>query len=314
MTWRHRPAMNDGTSPPMDIFDRALVARRRDRAAHSAIEQAFLLDRVAEDFAERLSIVRRSFPAVLDLGAAHGAIGRAIADLDSVGMVVSADLSSRLLAGIKGGLRVVADEEALPFRDGSLDLVVSGLSLQFVNDLPGALVQIRRAMKPDGLLLIALLGGISLHELRTAWLMAEAEIDGGASPRVAPFADVRELGGLLQRAGFALPVVDSDIVRVAYATPLDLMGDIKAMGGSNPLRARQRRPTKRRTLLRASEIYAERFSRPDGRVEATFEIVTMTAWVPHESQQQPLRPGSAKVRLADALGVEEHVLKRDGGS
>lgn len=301
--------MTDGQGSAAQVFDRALVAWRRQRAARSAAEHAFLLDRVAEDFAERLSIVRRRFPTVLDLGAANGAVGRAITGIAGVELVISTDLSPGLIGQNSGRLRVVADEEALPFRDASLDLVVSGLSLQLVNDLPGALVQIRRAMKPDGLLLAALLGGATLHELREAWLLAEAEIEGGASPRVAPFADVRELGGLLQRAGFALPVVDSDVVRVAYATPLDLMRDLKAMGGSNALHERRRRPVRRATLLRAAEIYAERFSRADGRVEATFEIVTLTAWVPHESQQQPLRPGSAKVRLADALGVQEQALK-----
>lgn len=303
--------MTDDKNHTAMVFDRSLVARRRDRAAVGAAEHGFLLDRVAEDFAERLSIVRRDFPAVLDLGSAHGAVGRSIGALPNVGVVIAADLSPRLLEQ-RQGMRVVADEEMLPFRDGSLDLVVSGLSLQFVNDLPGALVQIRRALKPDGLLLAALLGGTTLMELRQAWLRAEAEIEGGASPRVAPFADVRELGGLLQRAGFALPVVDSDVVRVAYATPLALMRDIKAMGGSNALSHRSRKPTPRRTLVRACEIYTERSVRADGRIEATFEIVTLTAWVPHESQQRPLRPGSAKVRLADALGVAEHVVKSSG--
>ncbi|MEQ1710826.1 MAG: methyltransferase domain-containing protein [Hyphomicrobium sp.] len=248
---------------------------------------------------------------MLDLGAAHGAVGRRIGVLPHVGTVISADLSPRLLMSSQG-MRVVADEEMLPFRDGSLDLVVSGLTLQLVNDLPGALVQIRRALKPDGLLLAGLLGGTTLMELRGAWLQAESEIEGGASPRVAPFADVRDLGGLLQRAGFALPVVDSDVVKVAYASPLALMRDIKAMGGSNALDHRSRRPTRRRTLARACEIYSELHARRDGRIEATFEIVTLTAWVPHESQQQPLRPGSAKVRMADALGVVEHIVKSAG--
>ena len=200
-------------------------------------------------------------------------------------------------------MRVVADEEALPFADASLDLVVSGLSLQLVNDLPGALVQIRRALKPDGLLLASLLGGATLQELREAWLAAEAEISGGASPRVAPFADVRDMGALLQRAGFALPVVDSETVTVTYANPLALMQEIKAMGASNMLLARRRTPVTRGLLLRAAEIYAERFAGADGRVPATFEILTLTAWAPDESQPKPLRPGSAQTRLADALGV-----------
>ena len=199
--------------------------------------------------------------------------------------------------------RIVADEEALPFRDGSLDLVVSGLALQFVNDLPGTLHQIRRTLKPDGLMLAALLGGETLKELREAWLIAEDEVSGGASPRVAPFADVRELGGLLQRAGFALPVADADVVHVTYATPLALMREIKAMGGSNVLNARRRVPVSKGLLMRACEVYIDRFGLAGGRVPATFEIITLTGWSPHDSQQKPLQPGSAKVRLSDALGT-----------
>lgn len=294
------------------VFDRALIARRRDRAAPLAGAHAFLLERVADDLAERLQIVRRTFPVALSLGAYNGTVGGRIRSLDRVGTVVECELSPRLLAHCRGP-RVLADEEALPFGDGTLDLIVSGLSLQFVNDLPGALVQARRALKPDGLLLAAVLGGETLSELRSVWLEAEAEIEGGVSPRVAPVADGRDLGGLLQRAGFALPVVDSDIVHVSYATPLALMQEIKAMGASNALVERRRTPTRRQTLLRACEIYTDRFSRLDGRVVATFEILTLTAWVPHESQQKPLRPGSAKSRLSDALGTVEERLPRDDG-
>ena len=206
-----------------------------------------------------------------------------------------------------------ADDEHLPFGEASLDLAVSGLSLQLVNDVPGALVQLRRALKPDGLLLAALLGGETLKELREAWLIAEEEISGGASPRVAPFGDVRELGALLQRAGFALPVADSDVVRVTYASPLALMHELRAMAASNMLVERRRVPVTRRLLMRAAEVYAERFALPDGRIPATFEIITLTAWVPHESQQKPLAPGSAKLRLADALGVRERPLDERAG-
>jgi len=200
---------------------------------------------------------------------------------------------------------VVADEEALPFRDASLDLVVSALALQFVNDLPGTLIQIRRTLKPDGLLLAALIGGESLTELRVAFAEAEAEIEGGVSPRVVPFADLRDLGALLQRAGFALPVTDVDRVTVRYASPLALMHDLRRMGAGNVLTARRRTPLRRSTLLRVLEIYAERFADPDGRIRATFEIVWLSGWAPHESQQKPLRPGSAQTRLADALRAQE---------
>jgi SAM-dependent methyltransferase len=202
-------------------------------------------------------------------------------------------------------LTVVADEEALPFRDGSLDLVVSALTLQFVNDLPGALIQIRRALKPDGLFLAALIGGDSLTELRAAFAQAESEVEGGVSPRVAPFADLRDLGALLQRAGFALPVTDIDRVTVRYPSPLALMHDLRRMGATNVLTERRRKPSRRATLQRLFEIYAERFADADGRIRATFEIVWLSGWAPHESQQQPLKPGSAKMRLADALRTAE---------
>ncbi len=212
--------------------------------------------------------------------------------------------AARLLAQCDGP-RVQADEEALPFADQSLDLVVSGLALHFVNDLPGTLLQVRRALKPDGLLLAAMLGGTTLTELRTALLAAEEEIEGGASPRVAPFADVRDLGALLQRAEFALPVADAETVTVTYAHPLALMRELRGMGAANALLHRRKAPLRRATLGRALEIYADRFGLANGRIPATFEIMTLTAWAPHESQQKPLQPGSAKVRLADALGTQE---------
>jgi SAM-dependent methyltransferase len=200
---------------------------------------------------------------------------------------------------------VAADSEALPFGDATLDLVVSALALQFVNDLPGTLIQIRRALKPDGLFLAAMIGGETLTELRQAFAAAEAEIEDGISPRVAPFADLRDLGALLQRAGFALPVTDVDRLTVRYASPLGLMQDLRRMGATNVLADRRRRPLRRATLARMLEIYAERFADPDGRIRATFEIVWLSGWAPHPSQQQPLKPGSAQRRLADALGTTE---------
>jgi NADH dehydrogenase [ubiquinone] 1 alpha subcomplex assembly factor 5 len=291
-------------TPNHDIFDRALLVRRRDRMAADAARHGFLLARVAEDLAERLGAIQRRFPIALNLGAYHGPIGRRLRNLPSVDLVIDAEAAPRLLAQC-GSPRICAEEEALPFRDQSLDLVVSGLALHFVNDLPGTLVQIRRALKPDGLLLAALLGGDTLTELREALLAAEEEMEGGASPRVAPFADVRDLGALLQRTKFALPVVDADRITVTYADALALMRELRAMGASNALTSRRRATLGRRTLTRTLEIYQERFGLPDGRVPATFEIVTLTAWAPHESQQQPLQPGTASMRLADALGTVE---------
>jgi NADH dehydrogenase [ubiquinone] 1 alpha subcomplex assembly factor 5 len=289
------------------IFDRALLRQRRQRAAAAASQHEILTARVANDLIERLALVRRPFPVVLDLGAQHGLLGPRLSALPGVDLVVQMESVEGLLRQC-GGLCVRADEEALPFRNRSLDLVVSALALQLVNDLPGTLLQVRQALKPDGLLLAAILGGATLHELRTALFLAEEEVEGGASPRVAPFADVREVGLLLLRAGFALPVVDTESVTVTYPDALALMRELKAAGVANALRARRRRPLRRETLARALHHYAQRFGLPTGRVPATFEIVTLTGWAPHESQQQPLRPGSATVRLADALGTVERRL------
>ena len=286
------------------IFDRRLLRARRARAA--ALGPAtFLIERAADDLAGRLSAVLRKFDLAVDLGTPSGAVRRALADQmgGQVNAIVAVDAIAAHVAGER--LAVVADEETLPFRDGSLDLVVSALALQFVNDLPGTLIQIRRALKPDGLFLAAMIGGDSLTELRVAFAEAEAEVEGGVSPRVAPFADLRDLGALLQRAGFALPVTDVDRVTVRYASPLALLHDLRRMGAGNALIERRRAPLRRATLRRALDIYAARFADADGRIRATFEIVWLSGWAPHESQQQPLAPGSAKTRLADALRTRE---------
>ncbi|SCY28120.1 methyltransferase domain-containing protein [Microvirga guangxiensis] len=279
------------------VFDRSLVRLRLARALKAGYAD-FLLARAVEDLQERLSTVLRTFSLALDVGtptplAADVLLRSGLAE----GMV-------RLSPTPEPG-SVLGDEERLPFSGAKFDLAVSLLALQGVNDLPGALIQIRRALKPDGLFVGALLGGSSLNELRQALTQAEAELEGGVSPHVAPFADLRDIGGLLQRAGFALPVTDSDIIRVRYANAFALMRDLRAMGLTNALNDRRRTPLKRGTLIRAAEVYAERFADPDGRIPATFEIVWLSGWTPHESQQKPLAPGSAKMRLADALGVKE---------
>ena len=285
------------------IFDRALLRDRRRRAAALG-PVTFLLDRAADDLADRLAAVLRRFDLALDLGTPGEAVRAALSGLGSVGTVVKTEA---IAAG--GALRsdtfIVADEEALPFGDGTLDLVVSALALQFVNDLPGTLVQIRRALKPDGLFLAALIGGETLTELRQSFAAAESEVEGGASPHVAPFADLRELGALLQRAGFTLPVTDVDRLTVRYDFVFGLMRDLRRMGATNALAARRRTPLRRATLMRMAEIYAERFADSDGRVRATFEIIWLSGWAPHPSQQQPLKPGTARARLADALGTRE---------
>jgi SAM-dependent methyltransferase len=284
------------------IFDRRLLRRRQQRA-WALGPATFLIERIAAELAERLAVVLRSLECAVDLGTPTDAVARALAESGKVATVIAAAPDAAQRGAPR--LRLAADEEALPFADGSLDLVVSALSLQFVNDLPGTLIQIRRALKPDGLLLAALIGGESLSELREAFAAAESEIEGGISPRVAPFADLRELGGLMQRAGFALPVVDSDRLIVRYQSAFALMHDLRRMGATNVLSERRRSSLKRATLTRMAEIYAARFADADGRLRATFEIVWLSGWAPHESQQKPLRPGSAAQRLADALGTQE---------
>src|SRR4051812_623455 len=281
------------------VFDRAMLRRRQARARALGFE-TFLIDRVASDLADRLGAVLREFDTAVDFGTPADAVRTALAGITSVGHLYRVASSADADA--------IADEEVLPFRDGSLDLVVSALALQFVNDLPGALVQIRRALKPDGLFLAALLGGETLTELRQSFAAAEAEIEGGVSPRVAPFTDVRDMGALLQRAGFALPVTDVERLTVRYSSPLFLMGELRRMGATNVLVERRRKPLRRATLKRMADGYAERFSDPDGKVRATFEIIWLSGWAPHESQQKPLRPGSAQARLADALGTKETKL------
>ena len=244
--------------------------------------------------------MKRDFTSGLDLGAQSGTVGRALMASGFRGQIASLE-SADLLAAKFPGPVVVGEADALPFATESFDLVVSGLWLQLINDLPGALIQIRRVLKPDGLLLASLLAGDTLIELKTAFAAAEAEITGGASPHVAPFPELRDLGQLLQRAGFALPVADMETVTVTYQNPFALMAELRRAGFANPMIARAKRPLLRRTLTRMTEIYAERFSEPNGRVRATFEIATMHGWAPHQSQQKPLRPGSARMPLADAL-------------
>ena len=284
------------------IFDRRLLRVRQARALTLG-PATFLLDHVAAELSERLSAVLRQFDIAVDLGTPTEAVRRAVLATGKIGTIVAASPERPHLG--HSNLHIAADEEALPFADGSLDLVVSGLALQFVNDLPGTLIQIRRALKPDGLLLAALIGGESLGELRAAFAAAESEVEGGISPRVAPFADVRELGALLQRAGFALPVVDSERLVARYDSALALMRDLRRMGATNVLSERRRTTLKRATLERLEAIYAERFADADGRIRANFEIVWLSGWAPHDSQQRPLKPGSATRRLADALGTKE---------
>jgi NADH dehydrogenase [ubiquinone] 1 alpha subcomplex assembly factor 5 len=285
------------------VFDRRAVRVRRDRAARRA-GFGFLFAEGAERLLDRLEDIDRRFPVALDLGCRDGSLGRVRGERGGIERLVQVDVSPAFVART-AGWRLAAEAEALPFSPGSFDAVLSALALHWVNDLPGALLQLRRALKPDGLLLASLLGGDTLSELRQSFMAAELAEEGGVSPRVSPFAELRDLGGLMQRAGFAMPVVDSDRITVTYPNALALMRELRGMGESNAVAERRRSFTRRTTLVRAAAIYGERFGQPDGRIPASFEIITLTAWAPHESQPQPLRPGSATTRLAAALGTDE---------
>jgi SAM-dependent methyltransferase len=289
---------------PILVFDASAVRRHRASAAREPSAADFLALEAGERLADRLDDVRRRFPRALDLGCRDGLMARVLGARGGVEWLVSVDPAAAFVRRAPVP-KIVADADLLPFADRSFDLVLSSLMLHWTNDLPGSLIQLRRILRPDGLLLASLWGGATLSELRSVLMEAELAEEGGAGPRVSPFADVRDLGGLLQRAGFALPVVDTDTLEVTYGDALALMRDLRAMGETNAVRERRRGFTRRATLARAAALYAERFASADGRIVASFQLVTLTAWAPHEAQQKPLRPGSAAHRLADALGTVE---------
>ncbi len=299
----HMKGMSEPSHHPVQIFDRSLQRRRYRRAMGRPLAD-FLLERVTQDFAGRLATIKRDFPIIADIGTPLPSLAACMAARPTTSHLLR-------LAPIAGygppnvpRTDVMANEEALPLAPASIDLAVSAFSLHNVNDLPGALVQIRQALKPDGMLMACMAGGQTLHELRTVFARAEAEIIGGASPHVSPFADVRDMGGLLQRAGFALPVADAETITVRYGSMFGLMADLRAMGSTNILHQRSRKPLRRAVLLRAAALYAELFNDADGRVRATFDLIWLSGWAPHESQQKPLKPGSARMRLADALKTQ----------
>ena len=297
---------------PLLVFDRGVLRLRRERAARRWGDQAFLKREIASRLVERLADVRRTFPLALDLGCHGDEVADALAGSNTVDHLIRADLGLGFAQQAKGPA-IVADEEALPFAPARFDLVLSAMDLHWVNDLPGALIQIGRILKPDGLFLGAMLGGGTLWQLRQALSAAESEIEGGLSPRVSPFADLRDAAGLLQRAGFALPVADSETIDVEYVDALALMRDLGAMGEGNLVAERRRGLARRATLVRAAEIYAERFARASGRIAATFEILFLHGWAPHASQPKALKPGSAARRLADALGGVERSAGEKAG-
>ncbi len=253
---------------------------------------------------DRLDDINRVFPLALDLGCRDGVLARLLKGRGGIETLIQSDLSFEMVQRTENS-RLVVDEEFLPFAPAAFDLVLSNLALHWVNDLPGTLSQIRRCLKPDGLFLGAMLGGETLHELRQSLAAGEIEVEDGISPRVSPFAEIRDLGNLLQRAGFALPVTDMDTITVSYEDPLRLMRDLRAMGESNAVGERRKSFTRRATLMGAARHYREKFDDNEGRVPATFQIIYMAAWAPDPSQPQPLKPGSARSRLSDALGTDE---------
>ena len=291
------------------VFDRAAVRAHRDRAAARLADHDFLFVEAAQRLVDRLGDVNRRFTRALDLGCHGGELARALAAAEGHGVetLVQSDLSAAMVRAAAGFGRhsVVGDEEALPFAAGCFDLVLSALSLHWVNDLPGTLVQIRRCLKPDGLFLAAMFGAGTLGELRNALFRAEVAEEGGAGPRVSPFVEVAEAGALLQRAGFTLTVADADTIEVTYADASALMRELRGMGEANAMAERRNTFTRRHTMARAEAAYAESFAAFEGRVRARFEIVTLTGWAPDPSQPKPLQPGSARTRLADALGTVE---------
>ena len=288
----------------MTVFDRQLVRARRDRAAANFDNFDFLFREVADRLADRLLDIVRVFPMALELGCHTGVLKRILTDRGKIEMLIQCDVSEKMARKAEG-LTVVADEEALPFDSPRFDLVFSNLSMHWVNDLPGAMVQASRCLKPDGLFLGAILGGDTLHELRDCLMQAELELSGGVSPRFSPFAQVRDAGALLQRAGFTLPVTDSDIITVTYENAFRLMNDLRGMGETGAAINRSKKFTRRQLFLQASKLYQERHANGDGRIPATFEVIYLHGWSPHASQQQALHPGSAKIRLADALDTKE---------
>jgi len=286
------------------LFDSDLVLRNRRRALSAQAHGAdFLLDIVAEELAERLSAVERRFGEALTWHAHTDRMARLIIEGGKAERVRRFEQHADFL-GAESDRMIgsVADLETLPVEPASAGLIVAPLSMHLVNDLPGLLLQMRRALRADGLLLAALPGAGTLAELRDCLLQAETELTGGVSPRIIPFADVRDCGALLQRAGFALPVVDGETYIARYDTMFDLMRDLRRMGMANPLAARSRKPATRGLFLRAAERYAEHYADPDGRIRASFRILYLSGWTPHESQQKPLAPGSAEISLANILG------------
>ncbi len=288
----------DTTTP--NLFDHTALRKQRDRAGSTPEAPDFLLQAMAERLGDRLSDLTHSFPLVADIGCHNGVLGRYLAHHPRIGTLISCDMSARMLAHAPEP-RLQMSHEILPFADNSLDAILSIGSLHWVNDLPGMLIQAQRALKPDGLLMLTLPGALTLHELRDSFAHAETQLTGGVRPRVAPFMEVRDAGGLLQRAGFALPVVDNELLTVTYADMFALAKDLRDMGETNVLTSRPKHFTSRSLFAHAAMHYAANYADEEQRLIATIELITLTAWKPADTQQKPLARGSAKHSLAHAL-------------
>ncbi len=284
------------------IFDRVLLQKRRKRALSQFSDHDFLFTWANDRIAERLNDIKRSFPFALQIGGRSDSA--AFSKNQKIDHLIAMDCNTHMLHGF-GNRSIVAEEDIFPFANHSLDLILSVLSLHSVNDLPGALIQMRRALKPDGFFVAAMFGGETLRELREVISEAEILTRGGVSPRVFPFADKQQMGSLLQRAGFALPVVDSEIITVTYDHMFKLLYDIRGMGESNIIEARDKAYVGRDFFSSAAKIYHDRYAEENGRITASFEIIFIAGWAPHESQQQPMKPGGADMRLSDALHTNE---------
>ncbi len=290
----------------MNVFDRRLLRQRRNRAAADFPDFDFLYQAVGDQLVDRLDTVRKELLVIADLGAGTSTLSKSLRHRRGTQTVINLDMSPAMAQRARG-LAVVADEDLLPLRPQSLDAVVANLSLHWVNDLPGALAQIRMALKPDGVFLAAVMGGESLHELRTSLMEAETAVRGGVSPRVSPLIDMQDMSALMQRAGFALPVIDRDTISVDYASPFNLMHDLRGMAATNATVHRDRAPVPKKLMMEAARIYADKFpaEEEEGGVCATFDIIYVIGWAPADSQPKPLKPGSATARLADVLGTDE---------
>ena len=291
------------TDSHVNIFDRSAVQRNRRRAALGDWgHYDFLIRETADRLIDRIADVKRDFPLTLDVGARAGAVAEMLGGRQGVERVIQCDLSAEMAKKSQAhGPAVATDEEWLPFAEGVFDLALSNVSLHWVNDLPGALVQIKQALKPDGLFLATMFGGQTLQELRDCMMQAEIDITGGISPRVSPFADTNDIGGLLQRAGFALPVVDSEYITITYENMFKLLEDLRGMGEMNAVHERVKHFSTQKFFMRAAELYAERYTNDEGRIFATFQVFYLHGWAPHSSQQQPAARGSGTTNLANFL-------------